>query len=101
MAKTSVKNRQAKREKLVRKYAAKRAEFKRLSNDQSLTPEARLDAREKLAALPRNSSPVRLRNRCVMTGRGRGVYREFMLSRIAFRELALQGLLPGIQKASW
>ena len=101
MAKTSVMNRQKKREKLVRRYAAKRAELKRLARDMSLSPEERMAAREKLAALPRNSSPVRLRNRCMVSGRPRGVYRKFMLSRIAFRELALEGKLPGVHKASW
>lgn len=101
MAKTSVTNRQKKRMKLVRQYAARRAELKRRSHDQSLSPEERQSAREKLASLPRNSSPVRLRNRCMVTGRPRGVYRKFMLSRIAFRTLALEGKLPGIHKASW
>ncbi|MCB9668608.1 MAG: 30S ribosomal protein S14 [Alphaproteobacteria bacterium] len=101
MAKTSAINKQRKREKLVRRFAAKRAELKRLANDASLTPEARLQARQKLAALPRNSSPVRLRTRCIVTGRPRAVYRKFMLSRIAFRELAHAGHLPGIHKASW
>lgn len=101
MAKTSVLNRQKKREKLVRRYAAKRAELKRLAKDMSLSPEERMAAREKLAALPRNSSAVRLRNRCMVSGRPRGVYRKFMLSRIAFRELALEGKLPGVHKASW
>ncbi len=101
MAKTSAINRQKKREKLVRKYAAKREEFKRKSRDMKLSPEERQTAREKLARLPRNSSPVRLRTRCMMSGRPRAVYRKFMLSRIAFRELALLGQLPGIHKASW
>ena len=101
MAKTSVIYRQKKREKLVRKYAAKRAELKRRANDMSLTPEQRMTAREKLAKLPRNSSPVRLRSRCMVTGRGRGVYRKFALSRIKFRELAHAGQLPGVHKASW
>lgn len=101
MAKKSMINRQKKREKLVRKYAAKRAELKRRASDLSLSPEERMEAREKLAALPRNASPVRLRTRCVVSGRPRAVYREFMLSRIAFRELALEGKLPGVHKASW
>jgi small subunit ribosomal protein S14 len=101
MAKTSVLERQKKREKLVRKYAAKRAELKRRAKDQSLSPEARMEAREALARLPRNSSPVRLVNRCMVTGRGRAVYRKFRLSRIAFRELAHAGQLPGVHKASW
>ena len=101
MAKTSMLNRQKKREKLVRKYAAKRAEYKRLCTDMKLSPEERQAAREKLSRLPRNSSPVRLRNRCMVSGRPRGVYRKFMLSRIAFRELAHRGHLPGVHKASW
>jgi small subunit ribosomal protein S14 len=101
MAKKSMINRQRKREKLVRQFAARRAELKRRSRDMSATAEERQEAREALAALPRNSSPVRLRNRCVVSGRPRGVYREFMLSRIAFREMAHRGELPGIHKASW
>lgn len=101
MAKKSAINRQKKREKLVRKYAAKRAEYKRRASDQSLTAEERLEAREKLAALPRNSSPVRLVTRCVVTGRPRAVYRKLGISRIALRELAHAGQLPGIHKASW
>lgn len=101
MAKTSSINKQKRREKLVRRFAAKRAELKRRSNDMSLSPEERQGAREKLASLPRNSSPVRLRTRCMVTGRPRAVYRKFMLSRIAFRELAHKGQLPGIHKASW
>ncbi len=101
MAKTSSLNRQKKREKLVRRFAAKRAELKRRSIDMSLSAEERQDARAKLSKLPRNSSPVRLRNRCMVTGRPRGVYRKFMLSRIKFRELAHVGQLPGIHKASW
>lgn len=101
MAKKSMLNRQAKREKLVRKYAAKRAELKRTAKDMSLSAEERQEARNKLAKLPRNSSPVRLVTRCMVTGRPRAVYKKFMLSRIAFRELAHAGQLPGITKASW
>ena len=101
MAKKSMLEREKKRRKLVRKYAAKRAELKRKSKDQSLTPEERQEAIQALAALPRNSSPVRLTTRCMVTGRPRAVYRKFGLSRIAFRELALQGKLPGVHKASW
>ena len=101
MAKKSAINRQLKREKLVRKYAAKRAELKRRAKDMSLAPEDRAGARETLAKLPKNSSAVRLRTRCIVTGRPRAVYRKFMLSRIAFREMALKGELPGIHKASW
>ena len=101
MAKKSSVNRQRKREKLVRKYAARRAELKRQSRDTASTAEERQDAREKLSALPRNSAAVRLKNRCMVTGRSRAVYRKLMLSRIAFRDLALKGYLPGIHKASW
>ena len=101
MAKKSVVVRQEKRAKLVAKYAAKRAELKQIIKDMSRSPEERMTAREKLSALPKNSSPVRLRNRCMLTGRPRGVYRKFMLSRIAFRELALSGELPGVHKSSW
>ena len=101
MAKKSAINKQKRREKLVRRYAAKREELKRRSRDMSLSAEERQAARESLAKLPRNSSPVRLRTRCIVSGRPRAVYRKFMLSRIAFRELALEGKLPGIMKASW
>lgn len=101
MAKTSSINRNLKREKLSRKFAAKRADLKRKSKDMALSPEERQAARESLAQLPRNSSPVRLRLRCVVSGRPRAVYKEFNLSRIAFRELALKGELPGVHKASW
>lgn len=101
MAKTSQLNRQKKREKLVQRYAAKRAELKRQSKDTSLAPEQRMAAREALASLPRNSSPVRLTSRCMVSGRSRAVYRKFRLSRIAFRELAHAGHLPGVHKSSW
>lgn len=101
MAKTSSIYKQKKRERLVRKYAARREELKRKSKDMSLSPEERQSAREALAKLPRNSSPVRLKTRCIVSGRSKAVYRKLMLSRIAFRELALQGKLPGIMKASW
>jgi small subunit ribosomal protein S14 len=101
LAKTSMIHKQLKRERLVRKFAARRAELKRKSKDLKLSPEERQVAREALASLPRNSSPVRLRTRCVVSGRPRAVYKEFMLSRIAFRAMALRGELPGIHKASW
>ena len=101
MAKTSAVHRNLKRQKLVRKFAARRAELKRRARDMKLSAEERQAAREKLAALPRNSSQVRVRTRCMVTGRPRAVYKKFMLSRIAFRELALAGQLPGIHKASW
>ena len=89
MAKTSVKARQRKREKLVAKYAALRKELKEKGD---------YDALQKL---PRNSSPTRLHNRCGLSGRPRGYMRKFGLSRIAFRELALDGKIPGVTKASW
>lgn len=101
MAKKSAINRQNKRERLVRKYAAKRAELKARAADASLSAEEQMEARNKLATLPRNSSPVRLRTRCIVSGRPRAVYKKFMLSRIAFRDLALNGKLPGVRKASW
>lgn len=101
MAKKSMINREKKRAKLVAKFAAKRAEYKRRANDVNLSAEERQEAREKLASLPRNSSPVRQRTRCMVTGRPRAVYKEFMLSRIAFREMAHKGELPGVHKASW
>jgi small subunit ribosomal protein S14 len=101
MAKKSVINRQAKREKLVAKYAAKRAVLKRQAKNFKLSAEERQTAREDLSRLPRNSSPVRLRVRCIVTGRGRGVYRKFGVSRIVFRDLAHNGFLPGVTKASW
>ena len=101
MAKTSSVNKQKHREKLVRKYAARREELKRKSRDLKLSAEERQSAREMLSELPRNSSRVRLQSRCIVTGRPRAVYKKFGLSRIAFRELALEGKLPGIMKASW
>lgn len=101
MAKTSSIVKQKKREKLVRRFAAKREELKKRGRDMKLSPEDRQAAREALAKLPRNSSPVRLKTRCIVSGRPKAVYRKFMLSRIAFRTLALEGKLPGIMKASW
>lgn len=101
MAKTSSINKQKKREKLVRRYAARREELKLKARNLKLSAEERQLAREALAKLPRNSSPVRLKTRCIVTGRPKAVYRKFMLSRIAFRTLALEGKLPGIKKASW
>jgi small subunit ribosomal protein S14 len=101
MAKTSSIIKQKKREKLVRRFAAKREELKKRGRDPKLSAEDRQAAREALAKLPRNSSPVRLKTRCIVSGRPKAVYRKFMLSRIAFRTLALEGKLPGIMKASW
>ena len=101
MAKVSMKNREQKREKLVAKYAAKRAELKAIIDDQSKSEEERYEARLKLQALPRNSAPTRQRNRCALTGRPRGTFRKFGLGRIKVREIAMRGEIPGLTKASW
>ena len=101
MAKTSVVERNKKRERLAKKYQAKRAALKAMAKDPSLTPEDRFNARLKLAKLPRNSSPVRVRLRCQLTGRPRGNYKKFRLSRIALRDLASLGQIPGMVKSSW
>ncbi|MBC7945931.1 MAG: 30S ribosomal protein S14 [Burkholderiales bacterium] len=101
MAKTAVINRERKRRATVKKYAAKRAELVAVIDNAKLSDEERYSARLKLQALPRNSSPVRLRNRCSLTGRPRGVYRRFGLGRNKLRELALNGEVPGVIKASW
>jgi small subunit ribosomal protein S14 len=90
-----------KRKRLVKKYAKKRAALLAIARDRSRPIEERFEAQMKLAKLPRNSAPVRVRNRCELTGRPRGYYRKFRLSRIALRELANRGLLPGVTKASW
>ena len=101
MAKTSAVEKNKRRTRMVRKFAAKRARLKALADDKSLPQEDRFAARMKLAALPRNSSKTRLRNRCELTGRPRGYYRKFKLSRIALRELGSKGLIPGLVKSSW
>ncbi len=101
MAKTSLIERNRKRERLVKQYAAKRARLKAMAKDPSLPMEEQFNARLLLAKLPRNASPVRLRLRCQLTGRPRGNYRKFKLSRIALRELASTGQIPGMVKASW
>ena len=101
MAKKSVIERNEKRKRLTKKFAAKRARLKALTRDNSLTPEERFNAQLKLAELPRNSSPVRVRLRCELSGRGRGNYRKFRLSRIALRELASSRQIPGMVKSSW
>ncbi len=90
-----------KRKRLVKKYAKKRAELLAIARDRSRSMEERWEAQMKLAKLPRNSAPIRVRNRCELTGRPRGYYRKFRLSRIALRELANSGQLPGVTKASW
>ncbi len=101
MAKQSMIEREKKRAKMVAKYATKRDALKAASVDMVLSFEERMEAMEKLAALPRNASPVRQRNRCRMTGRPHGVYKKFGLSRNMLRELAMQGDIPGLRKASW
>ncbi len=101
MAKKSAIEKNRRREQLVRKHAARRARLKAISEDRSLPEEERFLARLRLAELPRNSAPSRLRNRCEITGRPRGYYRKFKLSRIALRELASEGQLPGVVKSSW
>ncbi len=101
MAKTSVIERNKKRERLVNRYKGKREALKAKIKDTSLPPEERFEAMMKLAKLPRNSAAVRLHLRCELTGRGRGVYRKFKLSRIKLRELSNEGQIPGVVKSSW
>ncbi|GAB3269064.1 30S ribosomal protein S14 [Chitinimonas sp.] len=101
MAKLALINRQDKREKLVAKFAAKREQLLAIINDQNLSDEERFAARLKLQALPRNANPTRLRNRCSVTGRPRGVFRKFGLGRNKLREIAMRGEIPGVVKASW
>jgi small subunit ribosomal protein S14 len=101
MAKTSAIEKNKKRERMAKKFASRRNRLKETASDRSLPPEERFAARLKLAEMPRNSSPVRIRNRCQLTGRPRGNYRKFKLSRIALRDLASNGLIPGMVKSSW
>jgi small subunit ribosomal protein S14 len=101
MAKTSSIQRNLKRERMVKQMAPKRARLKAIAVDRSLTPEERFAARLKLSELPRNSSRVRIHNRCALTGRPRSYYRKFKLSRIALRQLASTGQIPGMVKSSW
>ena len=101
MAKLSIKNREARRLALVKKYEAKRNELKARIGDQTLSMEERLEARQQLQAIPRNANPTRLRNRCALTGRPRGTFRKFGLARNKIREAALRGDIPGLVKASW
>ncbi len=101
MAKKSAIERNLKRMRLVKKFSARRARLKAMAKDDSLPGEERFAARLKLAKLPRNSAAVRVRNRCLISGRPRGNYRKFKMSRIALRELASQGLIPGMVKSSW
>ena len=101
MAKLSSVNKNERRKKLVAKTAAKLAKLKAKANDQSADETERLIARLKMAELPRNGNPTRIRNRCELTGRSRGYYRKFRLSRIMLRELGNKGLIPGLTKSSW
>jgi len=101
MAKAAVINREQKRREMVAKFAAKRTLLKATIENTKLSDEERADARLKLQSLPRNSSPVRLRNRCALTGRPRGTFKKFGLGRIKVREFAMRGEIPGVVKASW
>ena len=99
MAKESMKAREVKRAKLVAKYAEKRAALKKIVN--SGDPAEAFEAAQKLQAIPKNANPIRLHNRCKLTGRPKGYIRQFGISRIQFREMASNGLIPGVKKASW
>ncbi|HWD50456.1 MAG TPA: 30S ribosomal protein S14 [Rhizomicrobium sp.] len=101
MAKKSQINRNAKRERMVAKFAAKRAALKATTQDMKVSPEDRFAAQLKLAELPRNSSKVRIHHRCALSGRSKGYYRKVRLSRIALRDLSNFGQIPGMTKASW
>lgn len=101
MAKKSSIERNKKRENLVQKFAAKRAELKKIMKDPGTSDEEFYAAQRKLTKLPRNSSKIRLRNRCSITGRSRAYIRKFGLSRLTFRELASDGKIPGVTKSSW
>ncbi|MGZ8197565.1 MAG: 30S ribosomal protein S14 [Burkholderiales bacterium] len=101
MAKLSLVNREKKRRKSVAKFATRRAELIAIVRNAKASDDDRDAARAKLQALPRNASPVRLRNRCALTGRPRGVYRKFGLGRNKLRDIAMRGEIPGITKASW
>ncbi len=101
MAKLALKLRDQKRRQTVEKFKAKRAALFDIVNDSRASDESREEARAKLQRLPRDASPVRLRNRCALTGRPRGVYRKFGLGRNKLRDLALKGEVPGVIKASW
>lgn len=101
MAKTSSIEKNLRRERMVKQYANRRQRLKDVANDEGLPSEERFKARLKLSELPRNSSATRVRSRCLLTGRPRAVYRKFKLSRIALRELASAGLIPGMTKSSW
>ncbi len=101
MAKLSSINKNEKRKRLVKKYAGQYAKYKAMAKDQSLDESERMIARLKMAEIPRNGNPTRVRNRCETTGRPRGYYRKFRLCRIELRDLANKGLIPGVTKSSW
>lgn len=101
MAKTSMVEREKRRARVVKKYAAKRAKLKELIRSPRSSPEERVAAQAALQSLPRDASPARQRRRCAITGRSRGVYRKFGLSRVKIRECAARGEIPGLGKASW
>ena len=101
MAKLALINREEKRRKAVAKFAAKRKALLEVINDSKASDEEKFDARAKLQKLPRDASPVRLRNRCTLTGRSRGYFRKFGLGRNKLREVAMRGEIPGLTKASW
>lgn len=101
MAKTSMMQRELKRQKLAQRYAGKRAELKRIIQDPGSSPAERAAAQAKLQAQPRDASPTRQRNRCALSGRPKGVYRKFGLGRTKLREQMMQGNVPGLSKASW
>jgi small subunit ribosomal protein S14 len=101
MAKTNMIEREKRRARIVKRYAAKRAQLKELIRSPRTSPEERMAAQARLQAMPRDASPSRQRNRCNITGRSRGVYRKFGLSRQKIREVAMRGEIPGLAKASW
>ncbi len=101
MAKKSQINRDKKRKALIAKYAERRAELRAILNDANASIDDKLVAQEKFAKLPRNSCPTRLNRRCEVSGRSRSYYRKFGISRIALRDLARRGQLPGMRKSSW
>ncbi len=101
MAKKSAIEKNRRRRRIVAKFSAKRNTLRAIANDQELPAEERFEARLKLSQLPRNSAPTRIRNRCEMTGRPRGVYRKYKMSRISLRDLASTGRIPGMVKSSW
>lgn len=101
MAKTSSVEKNNHRKKLAKQYAGKRARLKAIARNKTITMEERFAAQLKMAAMPRNSAPTRVRNRCEVTGRARAFYRKVKMSRLALREMANQGLIPGMTKSSW